>query len=569
MTENAVLDEFHPQVAEHLARLRSSLVEGYSLKSLAAWIERHTYLRAAPFSFHGHEFQRRIIEDPATEQVVRKCSQIGLSEMSVRLALAMANVMPGFTVIYTLPTAAFSSTFARTRVDPVIQGSPHLLGRIHPTVNSGEVKQFDQSFLYFRGTKGVSAAISVPADCIIHDELDFSDVEVLSNYQSRLTHSPYKLKKKFSTPTVEGWGISAEFEASRQKWQMVKCNHCAEWFLPDYFKHVVVPGWNKELREIQRDNIHLTRYKEAYLACPKCGREPDLGLDHRAWVVANPDTANDTSGWQIQPFDAPTIITIPDLVKASTTYERYADFINFNLGLPAEDKETSFSREELERLFVRAPRFTPYAHVMGVDIGHDCHTFVAALGPEGKIDIVHAEKVPVGLLDLRKAELKAKFSVRVGVMDSQPFFDLLMRLQERDRNLFGAVYSSSKDLDVYATTIREADPEKGRPEMRQVDINRNKLFDVIMDFVRSGNLAIVDCEQRDIIIEHMLDMKRVKDFNHDNELVFAWKKSAKGHDHWHHTLAYAYVAARLVSTAQGGTPLPMSVGKIRLKKPVA
>jgi hypothetical protein len=52
--------------------------------------------------------------------------------------------------------------------------------RVHHDVNNGEVKQFGESFLYFRGTKGVTAAISVPADCLVHDEYDFSDLEVLS-----------------------------------------------------------------------------------------------------------------------------------------------------------------------------------------------------------------------------------------------------------------------------------------------------------------------------------------------------------------------------------------------------
>jgi hypothetical protein len=89
-----------------------------------------------------------------------------------------------------------------------------------------------------------------------------------------------------------------------------------------------------------------------------------------------------------------------------------------------------------------------------------------------------------------------------------------------------------------------------------------------MDFVRSGKLAIRDCELKEQIIQHMLDMKRVKEFNSDNELVFAWKKSSKGHDHWHHALAYTYIAARLVATATSSARIPNVVSRIHLKKPV-
>jgi hypothetical protein len=336
-------------VQDHLGRLRTALLTGYTLRNRGAWLEKHTMLRGEPFSFRDHEFQQKIISLEVEEALIRKCSQIGLSELSIRDSLSMVNVMPGFTVIYTLPTAAFSKTFARTRVDPIIESSSYLKARVHHDVNNGEVKQFGDSFLYFRGTKGVTAAISVPADCLVHDEYDFSDLEVLSTYQSRLTHSPYKWKRKFSTPTINGYGISAEFDVAEQHWNLVKCSHCAFWFVPDYFLHVIVPGYDDELRKITAENLHLTRYREAQLHCPSAAWCPDLSPEHREWVMKNPDNNNGVVAVQVQPFDAPTIITCGDLIKASTTYERYADFINFNLGLPAEDKENSFSRRSWRR----------------------------------------------------------------------------------------------------------------------------------------------------------------------------------------------------------------------------
>lgn len=553
-------------VDEHLERVKTGLLTGYTLDNRAPWIERHTYLRGEPFSFKDHEFQRKMIDLTVEEALCRKCSQVGLSEAHVRDALAMVNTMPGFTVIYTLPTAAFSKTFARTRCDPVIEASEYLKKRVHNDVNNGEVKQFIDSFLYFRGTKGITAAISVPADCLMHDEYDFSDLEVLSTYQSRLTHSKFKWKRKFSTPTVNGWGISAEFDVAEQHWNMVKCNHCADWFLPDYFQHVVVPGWDKPLREINADNLHHTRYREAVLLCPHCGKEPDLSPPHREWVIRNPDDNNGVVAVQVQPFDAPAIIRPSDLIKSSTTYSRYADFINFNLGLPAEDSETGFAREELERLFVAAAPYTPYATVMAIDVGAECHVMIGGVGPRGALDVIHVERIPVGLLEKRRAELAAQYRVSICVMDSMPYFDLLMRLQQRDKNLWGALYSMSKDLDVYSSTIREAEPEKGRPEMKQVDINKNKAFDVLMDFVRSGQCTIRDGEYKEGVIKHLMDMKRIRDFNTDNELVFSWKKSAKGQDHFHHTLLYLYVASRLLATAVNVVNVPAVLGKIKLKQ---
>jgi hypothetical protein len=555
-------------IDQHLESVETALLRGYSLTRVADWIVENTFLKAEHYSFEDHEFQETIARDMQVEVVVRKCSQIGLSELSVRIALAFCNTMPGFTTIYTLPTASFARKFAKTRIDPVIMTSPKLSERVHKEMNSGEVKQFIDSFLYISGTVGANAAISVPADALVHDELDFSDDEVVSNYESRLTHTKYQLKRKFSTPTVSGSGISQEFETSKKHWNFVHCNHCNERFLPDYYKHVKVPGYDEDLKKITAETLWKIRWREAYLACPGCGKEPDMGPAHREWVVENTDYTGDKHGYQIQPFDAPKIITPAQLVRKSTKYERTADFINFNLGLPAEDLETSFSKDELNVLFQmreQALRFEPYAAVMGIDVGLTCHIMVGGLGPNGLMDILHAERCSHTELEKRKFELSVQFKVRTTVMDSQPYFDLLLRLQARDRNLWGAVYSQSKNLDLLRAVDQEKDAETGKERRHQVDLNRNRALDAVMMYARGGGLAFRDATLKDVIIDHMQDMKRVKGFNAEDELLFTWKKSARGQDHFHHTLLYTFIAGRLIGTAQSIIVLPFGVTSFKVQ----
>ena len=57
---------------------------------------------------------------------------------------------------------------------------------------------------------------------------------------------------------------------------------------------------------------------------------------------------------------------------------------------------------------------------------------------------------------------------------------------------------------------------------------------------------------------HASDLKRVRDFDSDNELSFSWRKSKLGLDHaWHATL-YADTAAQILGVAQGNVyGLPM------------
>lgn len=561
---------------EHVERLKAAVLQGHTLATLADWIQRHTFLRGQPFTFLNHEFQLRIASDSSRGVNVRKCSQIGLSELSARLALATCSVLSGSTFIYTLPTAAFAKTFAKTRMDPIIATSPALSAAANSITNNSEVKQFNDSFLFIKGTVGQAAAISVPADGLFHDEVDFSDLAVLSNYESRLTHSPHKLKRKFSTPTVTGYGISAEMDASRRFWYMVKCNHCGEQFVPNYLAHVRIPGWDRAMKEITRDRLPHIAYQQAELHCPSCDAVPSLQPEHREWVLENNSENHEAAGYQIQPFDAPNIISIPDLVVASTKYERHVDFVNFALGLPAEDKESTLTKADIDACYVEGAQPGFFTNVMGIDMGLICHVVVAGVDPYGRLMVVHTERVPLAQLETRKQELGVRFQVRLTVMDSQPYADTLMRLQAKDSNLYGAVYVQSKDLAIYTVKKLEdqeegdADERKvraGEEQVRQVNINRNRAFDGLMEAIRSLNVLLVEDANRPIVTAHLQDMKRIRDFSSDKEVTFVWRKSTKGEDHFHHALGYAFVAAKMRAVAGSSIVLPGLVHSFKLEPP--
>lgn len=566
------MDRLH---GEHLERVKAAVLKTHTLASAGDWICQNTRLRGENFSFKDHEFQRVIVDDPSREKNVRKCSQVGVSELSLRVALALANILDGTTWIYTLPAAQFMKLFVKTRIDPVIESSPTLKANIDNTTDNMEIKRFNDAFLYFKGTIGQAAAISVPADGVIHDEVDFSDQQVMSNYQSRLTHSPWKLKYRFSTPTVGGYGISAEFDVSRRHWNFVKCNHCAEWFLPDYFKHVHIPEFNGEKKEITKDRLQLLRWQDAVFLCPGCGREPDLGPEHRTWVCENPGDSHEAAGYQIQPFDAPRIIMIPDLVKSMAEYDRFVDAVNFGLGLPAEDKETSLTVEDLERIKVMGAQPGAFTHVMGIDMGMQCHIMVGAVNPYGQLMVVHTEVVPLARIEERKKELAVTYRVVLTVMDALPYTDIVLRMQGSDPNLYGAIYVNLKSLKPYVVGKKDEEEKalegdrkatEGEQRERQVNINRSKAFDALMQDVRSGNVVIVADDNWPTIVRHLQDMKRIKEFTIEREVSYVWQKSTKGIDHFHHTLLYLWVAAKMRGVASVGVALPFLVGKFQLNK---
>lgn len=555
---------------EHLQRLRLQS-SSRGLENVGNWITQNTLINGKLFSFVDHEYQEVIVQDTSREVIVRKCSQIGLSELSVRIALGMCNAIPGFSLIYTLPTAGFAKLFTQTRIDPIINDSPALRGALNKDVDNSSVKQFGTSFLHIKGTIGQATAISTPADATVADEYDFSNLEILSNYTSRLTHSKYKLVRKFSTPTVSGYGISAEFDHSRRHWNFVKCCHCNHWFIPDYFEHVRLPFFKGEsLRQITRNNIQKYPVDEAFVQCPKCGKAPDMSIAFREFVCENPEEKHIAAGYQIQPFDAPAFITPGDLIKASTSYARYADFINFNLGLPAEDAESAITKEELREMFRPAPPWQFGATVMGLDMGQECTCVIAGVTPMGELRVVHMERIDARNVVERRVELCKQYRVIMCVVDLYPFTETVWRMQERDKNVYAAQFVTKRGIETHWVREVENDTDKSQAEVREVQINRNRALDSLLALVRQPDgLLFKDSDEKELVIEQMTDMKRIKvlaNRSETGEEVYVWQKSNKKNDHYHHAVLYAYMASMLRGMTANLAPLPAILGKMRLKE---
>ena len=549
---------------QHLQRLEYATVSKLGRADLVKWLEKYTTINSLTYSTKDHEYQARIMSDESQEIVTRKCSQVGMSEMSIRMALALVGVMENYDLIYTFPSATFAAKYVKTRVDPVIVGSSYLRSATTggDAVDSSEVKKVGSNFLYFNGAAANNAAISVAADGLIHDELDFSDQTIISQYQSRLTHSPHKHKWLLSTPTVPDGPIDTAFKASRRHWNIVKCDKCGYHFVPDYYKHVVVPGWDSGLEDINRNNIAFTRYKEAKLLCPKCGREPSLQVQHRMWVCENPNDNFIAAGYQVQPFDAPNLISIPFLVEASTKYERRADFVNFNLGLPERDNTSGLQADYLERAAFEASEEdmkTFPIHFIGADMGLTCHIMVGAVGPAGELVVVNTLKCSHTEVVAKLQELRAKYRSVVEVVDTMPYVETVYRAQESMPSLFGALFTGSKGLDMYRVRRRDGNDDTGVMTLRQVDINKGRALDKIMDSIQNLEIVFRKNEEWESVKKQMCSMQRTALAMRDGEMGTQWIKT-DGNDHYHHALLYVWVASQLRYMANNSAPMTIFPG---------
>lgn len=556
---------------QHLARLKAGTVSQLSRGDLPRWIEKNTYVDGKPFSFKHHEYQERIAGDLSQEINIQKPSQIGISELAMRMALGLLSVYPGsFRIGYVFPTASFSSQYSKTRLNPIIQSSPSLRSAVNTSdLDSAEVRTFGPGKeLYFKGAASGNSAISTTLDCIFFDEYSFMDQGVAGDYHSRLTHSQHRIKIRLSTPQFPGCPISAAVDASKRWINLCKCNHCNQYFAPEYYEQVRIPGFNGHLDEINADNLKKYKYKQAQLFCPHCGKVPNLMPAHREFVCENPDDDYEATGYKLSPFDAPKIISVPYLIHASTSYENKSKFRQFNLGVPSVNADAGITEEDLDAIG-REIAQTPFtSHVMGIDVGMISHFAVGGVDDKG-LGVVHYERVPLPKFRERYWALKAQYKISVTCMDMQPYSDLAMSLASEDPNLYACVFVTRIGLDLYNVVTRDADFEGTYGALRQVQMNRNAIFDKFLSDIRDGRVWIAKREDWPLVKSHLMDMKRATATLRNGEFTSQWQKSSKKQDHYHHTIgAYLATAAAMrgVASSQYGQSMGLKTFKLREPK---
>ena len=110
---------------QHVQELLSRIKNRYSVDSInmsmGDWICQNTHLRGRPFSFQRYPFQEQIVNDLHPNMDVIKPSQIGLSEVQVRKALAFLARNRGTSLIFTLPNEAMFERMSTTRILPIVK----------------------------------------------------------------------------------------------------------------------------------------------------------------------------------------------------------------------------------------------------------------------------------------------------------------------------------------------------------------------------------------------------------------------------------------------------------------
>lgn len=538
------------------SRLRMQLNREAGLSELDKIVTKYGVVNGRPFTFKDHEFQIEIIRDTRSRQAVRKCSQVGLSELMVQKTLALAAVMKHTRAIFTLPTRDFAMAFSKDRFDSAIEGSDFYSSLVQKANNSASQKKIGSFTLYVAGSFGANQAISVPAEIVINDEVDFSNDVVLGKLSSRLRHAEMEdargyrgMRMKFSTPTVHDYGIDKDFEAGHQAYYLVKCKHCQKWTLPHFLTDFYIPGFEDSIEHLRAPDINNPRYDidGAKIRCPECRGDLWASLldpDRRQWVAKKPDVWEHS--YQVNPWDAPKYNPPAVVLRQIADYPLISDFYNFVLGLPYSDADNTFNTEQDFRdrisdveMWMFQRTLVTVTTVAGMDIGKTCHFVV--LARVGKYShVVYTEKIENSRSDPatpRVLERVTYFKVAKMCIDAGPDLTLVNQLVDA-RSFISAV--------VYVRSIKGISVFEEKEEGRVINADRTKSLSDLLAKHNSQEIRYpMRQDVKEEVFAHLATTKKIRERSADGTMVERFIKT-KTEDHWVHALNYANLAGMIV-----------------------
>lgn len=553
---------------------------GGGLHNASDWLQKNTRdprNSAKPFSFKGHEYQIDILNDTHPFVAVRKATQCGQSEASVRLALAICAKFSNISAIYVLPSIRFAQKFSMSRCDPVIDASPRLKALADRDVSSNELKKIGSSFLYFTGAAQNSSAISIPARALLIDELAFCDPRIVSTFTSRLGHQEEheKIVRFFSSPLHPKSDISALYEDGTMCTYMVWHEKCATWVTVSPLEDMIIPGFNDPISTLQVADLDDRRLDVdgAYISC-NCCHNP-ISLDNladptrRAWVARHPDRA--MASYEAGPLVIPQLRTPAILLRDLKLYRSTQRWMNYALGHPAEAASDMITQSALDRCFTVAQQ-TPMSHsvsgaVIGCDVGKTSHI---AIGKQvgGVLNVLWLETVRQtddNATGRTLVERYSQFHAAQMVIDAAPDVTTPKYVagQLPYNTTWGSYFVRGRGKSNLASW--ETDEKEG-----VVKISRTRALDEFVEAFNKGLIRLpAGLSFETDVRQHLQRLKRITNVDGVGEETVQWVSSDSS-DHWFFALCYLWVASKLVEeTSSGivsGMDLSRLVGRVRLKQ---
>jgi len=481
---------------------------------------------------HGH-FLEQIYKDNSRDLVIRKGTQMGVSEYMVVRALYRAE--QGRSVFYVMPTYELKNQFVKDRFDKSILVSGYYQKILNETegrtVESMSLKQIGNGTIAFVGSNTANAFISFQADDVFIDEFDNCNQQNILMAEERQSASTDKMNIIVGNPSITNFGIDALYKNSCMYQWHIKCEHCGTDIFPDFFKHVMRQIDNANWIVIDREWKHNSDHQaRAYcLACSK----PFNRFMPGEWIAERP--AAKKIGYSISKMFA-THNTVNELIQ------RFSDglsnefsmqrFYNGDLGLPYIATGAKIDSSMLDDCIDQAytlPAMCVTPCIAGIDVGSVFNIIIAE--PLEK-RIVYIGELPVqDIVEIK--DLFRQYSVRLFVIDALPETRIARQIIARNKTGFMNYYSLSKN----ELTI------SGKDSI--ISTNRTVCLDAVKEAIILKEFALpANAKTIPGFYDHMTASTRI--YNDDKQ-TFSWVES--GPDHYFHSFALLLLARKLLVMA--------------------
>lgn len=488
-----------------------------------------------PFEFDKHLFMVDFLNDMSPFQVLLKPPQIGASETEIVKTFFIAKKL-GKDIIYTLPTQSDVYDMVGSKVNRIVAQNPILKEWVkdHDTV---EQKAVGDNIIHYRGTFTAKAAMMVSSGLNVHDEVDASDLNVITQYENRLqAQEDGGMRWYFSHPSLAGMGVDVYWQKSDKKEWVVTCPYCNQ-------------------RQVLTWPASVSRQKDAYV-CKKCDEIlPDTSRINGVWVKT---AKGEFSGYHVSQLMLyhKTAKQILDSFDDPLKDKQY--FYNYVLGLPYMGGDDQITAQQVLANCVSDTNSTEGRIIIGVDTGLPIHYVL--MNKEGVFYYGKCKPSENGsdpYDDLRR--LLAMYPKSVIVSDQGGDLIGIRKLQQE--------YAGRVFLAYYRKDKKSPEPIKWGEgdDYGTLTIDRNNWIQITIEQLKEGGRIRFNGEKGEWqeMADHFANMyrekvvvKETKDKD-DKSLYgaeYVWKR--RGPDHLAHCLFYALAGmtkyGQDLATVQGG-----------------
>jgi hypothetical protein len=498
-------------------------------------IKHHKTHTDSFLKFDNRPFLKYLYQCKAAYICVKKSTQCGVSEYIILREISKA--VNGRSIFHVLPTDNLLKRYVNNRLNKSLAHTPYYQAIMKQTkINNKKttdgikLKNIGKGVITFVCSNSSANFAEFPADDVIVDEVDECNQEILPMAWERLSASLDPQQFKVSNPSVEQYGIDAEYNDSDQSVWMILCQ-CGEYVNPDFFRHIVKKVDKSEYMIIDPD-FRLDSQNDINIICHKCGR-PVNRFGNGIWVKQNSNSMK--VGLEISKLFSSTV-SIRDLV-----YSRFLPglkndillqrFYNADLGLAYTADGAKVTRELILKSKGTHRNKTPHkgVNLIGIDVGAQLHIIILNLLRNNYLKMVFAGVIPVDFVELKK--LYTEYYCTFGVIDGAPERSF-SKLVKNSLPILACYYSDSKNepLDQY----------------KNVSVNRTaSMDDVKTAYMNDVIITPQNIDSVDGFLKHMTNPTRV--WNEERE-CYEWKKIKP--DDFFHATNYALIARKYLATAK-------------------